>query len=55
MKKTFDCVEMKRRGAEIVQARLAKMTTEEQLRYWEERGRALEAKRQQLIEQRKAS
>jgi hypothetical protein len=55
MKKTFDCVEMKHRGAEKVQAQLAEMTLEEQLRYWEERGHALEAKRQRLIRQRKAS
>lgn len=55
MKKKFDCVEMKHRGAEKVQAHLAMMTEEEQLRYWERRGRELEAKRQLLIGQRKAS
>ena len=55
MKKTFDCVEMKRRGAEKVQAHLATMSLAEQLRYWEQRGRELEAKRQQLIGQRTAS
>ena len=55
MKKTFDCVEMKHRGAEKVQAHLATMTLEEQLRYWEQRGRELEMKRQQLIVQQKAS
>ena len=55
MKKTFNCLEMKHRAAEKVQALLATMTLEEQLRYWEQRGRELEAKRQQMIVQRKAS
>jgi len=55
MKKTFDCVEMKHRGAEKVQAHLATMTLEEQLCYWEQRGRELEEKRQHLIGQRTAS
>lgn len=35
--KTFDCVEMKRRGAERVRERLSGMTTEEQLAYWDKR------------------
>lgn len=38
MKKTFDCVEMKHHGAQIVQARLAAMTLDEQVAYWESRG-----------------
>ena len=54
-KKPFDCVEMKHQGAERVQARLAGMTREEQLAYWRERGRELEALRQQMIAQKKAS
>jgi len=33
--KTFDCVEMKRRGAEEVQKVLAGMTPEEELAYWQ--------------------
>lgn len=32
--KTFDCVEMKHRGAERVMARLKGMTLEEQVAYW---------------------
>ena len=32
--KTFDCVEMKRKGAELVQHRLAGMNRQEQLEYW---------------------
>ena len=33
--KTFDCVEMKRRGAEEVQAALAGLTPEEELAFWQ--------------------
>jgi hypothetical protein len=48
-KKPFDCVEMKHKGAERVQALLAGMTREEQLAYWEERGRELQALQQEVI------
>lgn len=34
MDKPFDCVEMKRRGAEDVQRRIAGMTREEELKFW---------------------
>jgi len=40
-KKDFDCVEMKHKEAEKVQARLAGMIREEQLRHWDERTREL--------------
>jgi hypothetical protein len=33
--KTFDCVEMKRRGAELVRRQLKGKTFEEQLEYWQ--------------------
>ncbi len=36
-KKTFDCVEMKRRGSERIQSLTAGMTIEEQLDFWKER------------------
>jgi hypothetical protein len=39
--KTFDCVEMKRRGAELVQKQLAGMTRQQQLAYWEGRTKLL--------------
>ena len=54
-KKTFDCVEMKHQGAERVQALLAGMTREEQLAYWEQRGRELLARQQEIIARKKAS
>jgi len=53
--KPFDCVEMKHKGAELVQARLAGMTREEQLAYWERRGRELLARQQEVIARKKAS
>lgn len=34
MKKTFDCVEMKRKGAELVYQETKDMTVEEELAYW---------------------
>jgi hypothetical protein len=45
--KTFDCVEMKRKGAELVQQRLAGMTRQQQLEYW--RGQT------ELLRQRQAA
>lgn len=41
MKKTFDCIEMKREGAKRLRARLEKMTRAEQLTFWRERTDAL--------------
>lgn len=55
MKKTFDCVEMQHRGAEKVQARLAQMTLEEQVAYWERRGTELRKRQAELLARRKAS
>lgn len=55
MKKDFDCVEMKHKGAEKVQACLAGMTREEQLAYWEQRGREILARQQEVIARQKAS
>ncbi len=34
MSKTFDCVEMKRKGQETVGSRTAEMTREQVLEYW---------------------
>ena len=35
--KTFDCVEMKRRGAERVQQQIAGMTQQQEMDFWRER------------------
>lgn len=41
MKKTFDCVEMKRKGQELLRQRLAGMTPEQQAAFWAEESRTL--------------
>ena len=55
MKKTFDCVEMKHRGAEKVQARLATMTLDEQVAYWERRGMDILKAKAEILAKRKIS
>jgi hypothetical protein len=32
--KSFDCVEMKRKGAEVVYQKIASLSIEQQLEYW---------------------
>jgi len=44
---TFDCVEMKRKGAKILQKKLAGLTLEEELKFWQERNKVL--KKDQLV------
>jgi len=49
--KTFDCVEMKRRGAEKVQEEIAGMTPAQELAYWQrgtEELRALQESRREV-------
>ncbi len=41
--KTFDCVEMKRQGAERLQKKLAGMTRDERLAYWAGRNEQFKA------------
>jgi len=55
MKKKFDCVEMKHRGAEKVQAKLATMTLDEQVAYWERRGKELRELKASVLARQKAS
>lgn len=49
--KTFDCVEMKRKGAERVMERTKGMTREEELKYWQE-GTARLLERQKELRRR---
>ena len=51
-KKTFDCVEMKRRGAERIYKQVVNMTLEEQLAFWQKRTTLLQ-KRQQALRMRR--
>jgi len=37
MNKTFDCVRMKREGAKKVYEQIARMSSDEQLRFWREK------------------
>ena len=46
--KTFDCIEMKRRGAEEVQAVLAGLTPEEELAFWQSGTAELEQRQTQV-------
>jgi hypothetical protein len=46
--KTFDCVEMKRRGAELVRQRLAGMSLEEEIDYWRRRSEEFQREQDRL-------
>jgi len=49
--KTFDCVEMKHRGAELVRKDIESASFEEELKYWQEGTEELR-KRQELLKQK---
>jgi hypothetical protein len=49
--KTFDCVEMKHRGAEKVREQTKDMTVEQEVAFWQKRSRVL--KRRQEIAKEK--
>lgn len=53
-KKAFDCVEMKRRGAERIYNQVANMTLKEQLAFWRERTELLR-KHQQTVKMKSKS
>ena len=44
--KQFDCIEMKRKGAEAVRAKIAGMTREQELAFWRERTEKLRQRRE---------
>ena len=46
--KTFDCVEMKQRGAEALRQKLERMTPEQEIEYWRERSARFQAEQEQL-------
>ena len=54
-KKTFDCVEMKRRGAERIYNQIANMTLKEQLAFWRERTELLRKDQQTVKMKSKTS
>ncbi|MCL6098663.1 MAG: hypothetical protein AB1775_10465 [Bacteroidota bacterium] len=53
MNKEFDCVEMKRKGARILQKKLAGLSLEEELRFWQERNKALKEEQKRLRRRKK--
>ena len=54
-KKTFDCVEMKRRGAERIHSLTAGMTIKEQSAFWMERTELLQKFQDTVRMRRKTS
>ena len=48
MKKTFDCVEMKRRGAQRIYEATKGMTLEQEVAYWRERSRQFREEQKRL-------
>ena len=52
--KTFDCVEMKHRGAEKVREQTKGMTLEQELEFWRERSRILR-QRQEIAKRERPS
>ena len=53
MNKEFDCVEMKRKGARILQKKLAGLSLEEELQFWQERDKALKEEQKKLRQKKK--
>ena len=51
MIKTFDCVQMKDRAGKIISKKLSKMTTTQQLSYWQNRHKQLAALQDELRKQ----
>ena len=48
MNKEFNCVEMKRKGAERLQKKLAGLTLQEELKFWQERTKELKKEQESL-------
>jgi len=55
MKKKFDCVEMKHRGADKVRRMVEGMTLEEQAAFWKERTEAMRRRRKATIKKERVS
>ena len=53
--KTFDCVEMKRKGAEAVYQKVASLSIEQQLEYWHKGSASLRKQMQQPAIDKKAA
>ncbi|MBN1291353.1 MAG: hypothetical protein JXB48_05890 [Candidatus Latescibacteria bacterium] len=53
--KDFDCVKMKRKGAEVVYQNIKSMTTEEQLDYWQKGTKKLQQKKLHVSQKQNVS
>ena len=53
--KLFDCVEMKRKGAEALKEKLEGMTLEEEVIYWQSRLNELRERQKTLRDERKVA
>ncbi len=54
-KKTFDCVEMKRRGAARIHQRLENMTLEQKIDYWRKRSQAFRREKERKVSDAKTA
>jgi hypothetical protein len=52
--KSFDCVEMKRRGAERIHEIIKNMTFDEKVAYWRERSRIFREEQERLTARKTA-
>ncbi len=55
MSKEFDCVEMKRKAARIINEKLSKLTPAEELEYWQEKSRVLKQQQRRRIKKHKVT
>ena len=53
MNKEFDCIEMKRKGARILQKKLAGLSLEEELKFWQESSRILKEEQKKFQRKKK--
>jgi hypothetical protein len=53
MNKEFDCVEMKKQGAELLQKKIAGLSIEDELKFWQERNKTLLEEQKRLIKKKK--
>lgn len=51
MNKSFDCVEMKHKGAEKVHKKIAKLSVKQELRFWQELTVSLKKRQKQIQEE----
>jgi hypothetical protein len=49
--KTFDCIEMKRRGSQRIHEAIKDMTFEQKVVYWKERSRLFREEQERLIKE----